>query len=114
MASRFVAGWLEDAADTYEECRKYISGYNAELLGGDIYRASSLFDKAEYHYEQACRMCPSRFAPLEGLMQTYISKADTVAANRIADIILKKDVKVQSYDVSRIKKIASEFINNQE
>lgn len=114
MASRFVAGRLEDAADTYEECRKYISGYNAELLGGDIYRASSLFDKAEYHYEQACRMCPSKFAPLEGLMQTYISKGDTVEANRIADIIIKKDVKILSYDVSRIKKSASDFISKHE
>ena len=52
-------------------------------------------------------MCPSRFAPLEGLHYIYDAIGDSVNKSRIADEITTKKVKVLSSDVIRIKKSAN-------
>ena len=105
----FVAYKMHDAKRAYRlmgECMKYRRGYNTELLVGDICRKLGYYDEAILHYDEASHMCPSRFAPLEGLHQVYDAVGDSVKKSRIADEIATKKVKVLSSDVIRIKRSA--------
>lgn len=105
----FVAYKMHDAKRAYRlmsECMNYRRGYNTELLAGDICRKLGYYDEAILHYDEANYMCPSRFAPLEGLHYVYDAIGDSVNKSRIADEITTKKVKVLSSDVIRIKKSA--------
>ena len=103
-AELYHAGLFGDAIKTAKECRKYWSGYNLELLTGDIYRKQGKYDNAIRNYRTASHMCPSRFAPLEGLYYSYLSKGDTAKAKDISKTISTKKMKVVSADALRIKK----------
>ena len=103
-AELYHAELFDDAIKTAKECRKYWSGYNLELLTGDIYRKLNQYDNAIQSYQMACNMCPSRFAPLEGLYYSYLSKGDTAKAKDISKTISTKKMKVVSADALRIKK----------
>lgn len=103
-AELYHAGLFDDAVKTAKECREYWSGYNLELLTGDIYRKLNQYDNAIQSYQMASNMCPSRFAPLEGLYYTYLNKGDTTNARNISNIISTKKMKVISVDALRIKK----------
>ena len=75
-----------------------------ELLAGDICRKLGYYNEAILHYDEASHMCPSRFAPLEGLHQAYDAVGDSLNKSRIADEIATKKVKVNSPDIIRIKR----------
>ncbi len=103
MAS-FKRGDLDRASRMIEECGKYRSGYNRELLAADICFYRKDYAEAAAHYELASRMCPVRFAPLEGLYKVHEATGDTLRRDEVARRIARKQVKVQSRDVKRIKK----------
>ncbi len=103
MAS-FKRGDLDRASRMIEECGKYRSGYNRELLAADICFYKKNYAEAAAHYELASRMCPVRFAPLEGLYKVHEATGDTLRRDEVARRIARKQVKVQSRDVKRIKK----------
>ena len=106
------AGRLEQAAQTTERCSRYMSSYNLELLRGDILRCLHQETQAMMHYRQAHRMCPVRFAPLEGMLSVYAARKGTCAeGDSLATMIIDKPVKVWSVDIERIKNKASEYLN---
>lgn len=96
---------LSQAHTEAMECRKMCSGYNLELLTGDIERHLGNTSQAIVHYETALTMCPSRFAPLQGLYLTYSDLGDTINLQRIVQRISKKPVKVMSPVVTEIKSL---------
>lgn len=102
-AELYHAGLFEDALNIAKECRGYWPSYNLELLSGDICRRMCKNDNAIMHYITAGHMCPSRFAPLEGLYYTYIAKGDTANAAEMSQVIASKSMKVVSQDALRIK-----------
>ena len=110
-AELYHAGLFDDAVKTAKECREYWSGYNLELLTGDIYQKLNQYDNAIQSYQTASYMCPSRFAPLEGLYYTYLNKGDTTKARNISKTISTKKMKVISADALRIKKETNTAIN---
>lgn len=95
---------LDRAKVVIDECGSLWSGYNRELLAGDIYYYREEYSDAIKHYEMANAMCPVRFAPLEGLYKVYGITGDEARRKEIADQIASKQVKVNSLDVMRIKK----------
>ena len=103
MAS-FKRGDLDRASRMIEECGKYRSGYNRELLAGDICFYRKDYAEAITHYELASRMCPVRFAPLEGLYKVHEATGDTLRRDEVAKGIAQKQVKAHSWDVERIKR----------
>ena len=105
-AEQFYAGCFASALETARECRVYWSSYNLELLTGDICRHSGRYEEAISHYLQAGNMCPVRFAPLEGLYHAYKDSGDTRKADSVSAVIRRKEVKVPSSDVVRIKEEA--------
>lgn len=67
---------LDKASQMIAECGQYWSGYNRELLAGDICYYMEEYPDAITHYEMAQDMCPVRFAPLEGLYKVYDAIGD--------------------------------------
>jgi len=101
----YRAGKFEEARSSALRCRESCSGYNLELLTGDIERHLRHGRSALRHYETALHMCPSRFAPLAGMYRTYADMGDSVAMRRVARRIALKPVKVMSPVVQEIKKL---------
>lgn len=57
---------------------------------------------------------PCRFEPLESMMTLYMEKGDTIWERKIAEIIITKPVKVQSFRVKQIKSLANHVLSNYE
>ena len=112
MVAQYKVSRLDEATNTYHQLRQYAYTYDMELLAGDAYRHKQLHAKALQHYETAMWMCPVRFAPLEGMMQTYRDSGDLLRADSIAQIILAKPVKVPSPQVEEIKRKAREGMSS--
>ena len=55
-------------------------------------------------------MCPVRFAPLSGLLQTYQQTGDTVKADSIAQAILNKPIKIPSSDINEMRAEAEKWL----
>lgn len=113
-AELFYAGRYEEALSTARECRALWPSYNLSLLTGDICRAAGKYGEAVRHYEQAHWMCPVRFAPLEGLYYAYKSGRQPDRADSVADVVVRKRIKVDSPDVQRIKKEILEDVRHGE
>ena len=94
---------LEKAKQMITECGQHWSGYNRELLAGDICYYRKEYSEAITHYKMAHAMCPVRFAPLEGLYKVYAATGDTLHQHEVATQIATKQIKVNSLDVMRIK-----------
>lgn len=94
---------LDKAKQMITECGQHWSGYNRELLAGDICYYRKEYSDAITHYEMAHHMCPVRFAPLEGLYKVYAATGDTLHQHEVATQIATKQIKVNSLDVMRIK-----------
>ena len=112
MFAQYKVSRLDEAIRTYLQLRQYADTYDMELLAGDTYRHKQLYAEALQHYETAMWMCPVRFAPLEGMMQTYRDNGDSFRADSIAQVILEKPVKVPSPQVEEIKRKAREDVVN--
>lgn len=106
MVAQYKVSRLDEAVSTYQQLRQYADTYDMELLVGDTYRHKQLHVEALQHYETAMNMCPVRFAPLEGMMQTYMDSGDVLRADSMAQVILSKPVKVPSPQVEEIKRKA--------
>ncbi len=94
---------LDRAKVVIDECGPLWSGYNRELLAGDICYYMEEYPDAITHYEMAQAMCPVRFAPLEGLYKVYDAIGDENPRKKVADQIATKQIKVNSLDIMRIK-----------
>lgn len=95
---------LDRAKVLIDECGPLWSGYNRELLAGDICYYMEEYPDAITHYEMAQAMCPVRFAPLEGLYKVYDAIGDENPRKKVADQIATKQIKVNSLDIMRIKR----------
>lgn len=109
-AKEYRRGRFENALQSVSECGKIMSGYNLELLAGDICRHLSRYEDAVSHYKNAANMCPCRFAPLEGLFCVYRSERDSINARTVAEQIVSKPVKVTNSNTTRIKLDAREYL----
>lgn len=102
MAS-FLAKDYDKAYSLIEKCGSYWNGYNRELLCGDICFNREDYSSAIKHYSMAKLMCPVRFAPLEGMYKVYAKVGNEKKKAFIAEEITKKDIKIYSSDIIRIK-----------
>ena len=112
MYAQYRVSQLDEVLGTYQQLRQYADTYDMELLIGDAYRHKQQHAEALQHYETAMWMCPVRFAPLEGMMQTYMDCGKTLRADSMAQVILSKPVKVPSPQVEEIKRKAKEAKEN--
>ena len=106
----YSMGHLDEARQTATECALYANGYNLQLLTGDICQMQGDFETAISHYQNAAHMCPVRFAPLSGMLQTYQQTGNTVKADSIAQTIIDKPVKIPSPDIDEMKAEAASLL----
>ncbi len=103
-------GQFEKAREYAGHCAESMSGYDLELLSGDICRHLGSCDDGVSHYKTAASMCPCRFAPLESLFCVYQESGDSVQAIAVSEQIVLKPVKVDNVHSTRIKKNARDYL----
>ncbi|MBQ7878926.1 MAG: O-antigen ligase family protein [Bacteroidaceae bacterium] len=84
------------------ECKKYSSGYDIEILLANSYMFIGDYTKSLEHYSMAHNMCPVRFIPLYKQFKIYKELGDTVNMKKTGNKILSKQVKIPSRKIDII------------
>ena len=92
------------------ECANFYNDIDLQLLLADNYTQLKQYPKAEKCFLLAHQMIPNRFIPLYRLALLYKEEGKIHEAHRIAEIIVKKKVKVESIDILTIKKEMTQLI----
>lgn len=106
------AGEYEKSIIILNQSMKMINDYETQILIADSYYATQNYYLAEKSYLLASEMCPNRFIPLYYLVKIYDITNQKEKANKLANIILHKSVKIKSNTISKIKLEMTERINN--
>lgn len=80
----------------------YINNYDIQLMLGENYMAQGLYREALAAFQLANDMCPNRFYPLYYSFEIY-KIIDPLRAREMAERLIRKVIKVDSYDVRRMK-----------
>lgn len=107
----FDTNHLNESLEIALKCREFWADYDLELLLGDICKQKRAFVEAEKYYRKASLMCPCRFIPLHKLFKLYHEIGDRENCHTVAKIINKKEVKIQSAIVRKIKDDVKKYIS---
>jgi len=105
-------GRYEESLAVTEECREGWNDYDVQMLLADNLENTGQIDQAIGAYQHALDMIPCRFEPLESMMTVYLENGDTLKAIMMAEKIIKKPVKVQSFRVEQIRSAATQLLMN--
>ena len=103
-------GRYEESLAVTEECREGWNDYDVQMLLADNLENTGQIDLAIGVYQHASDMIPCRFEPLESMMTLYMGGGDTLRAIKMAEEIINKPVKVQSFRVEQIKSTAKQLM----
>ena len=103
-------GRYEESLAITKECREGWNDYDVQLLLADNLKNTGQIDMAIDTYQHALHMIPCRFEPLENMMTLYWGQGDTLSAIKIAQEIVNKPMKVQSFRVEQIKSSALKLL----
>lgn len=81
----------------------FILAPDIEFRLGNAFLSVEEYDSAITRYENIHYMSPSKFRPLYYLAKVYYEQENFTKADSIADIIIKKEPKVYSAEVIRMK-----------
>ncbi len=84
--------------------KSYLTDIDTELLLADNYKQLNQYEDSEKCLKKASYMIPNRFIPLYNLLLLYEIKKDSINAKKVANEILNKQIKVDSYKVRQMKK----------
>jgi O-antigen polymerase len=79
---------------------------------GDSYKAMGLFKKAEEAYFKASYMVPSMYSPIYRLFKLYIETGQIMSANKTAQTIINKQIKVANSEVYYIREEAKLWLRD--
>lgn len=105
-------GRYEESLIITEECKLGWNDYDVQMLLADNLENTGQIDQAIGAYQHALDMIPCRFEPLESMMTVYLENGDTLKAIMMAEKIIKKPVKVQSFRVEQIRSAATQLLMN--
>lgn len=105
-------GRYEESLAVTKECRNGWNDYDVQMLLADNLENTGQIDLAIGAYQHALDMIPCRFEPLESMMTVYLENGDTLKAIMMAEEIIKKPVKVQSFRVEQISSAAKLLLTN--
>lgn len=103
-------GRYEESLAITEECKLGWNDYDVQMLLADNLENTGQIDDALDAYRHAENMIPCRFEPLESMMTLYLERGDTLRAIMMAEEIIDKPVKVQSFRVEQIKNAAKQLM----
>ena len=93
----------EEAIMVLVQAKHYLNTTIIETALGDAYKATGHYMKAEKAYNRAANMIPNRFYPHYLLAQLYKETGQTEKANRKANELLNKEIKVSSSAIRDMK-----------
>lgn len=105
----YIGEWNRSTA-ILKECANFYNDIDLQLQLADNYTELKQYHNAERCLILAHQMIPNRFIPLYRLAILYKEEGKIYEAHRIAEIIVKKPVKVVSVDVMTIKEEMVKFI----
>ncbi len=111
-AELYREGRFEESVRVLQNCVQVLNDEEVQLLLGMNYIALERWDSAETSLRLASRMCPNRFAPLVGLMRVFIASGRMEDATEMAEVIVTKEIKVASPQVSIFIDEARQLLNN--
>lgn len=103
-------GEFEKSTVILEECAKRLNDYDVQMLQADNYFQLKEYEYAEKHLRTANNMCPNRFQPLYKLHLIHKERNNLDEARILAEFIMEKPVKVNSYTIVRIKKEMDNYL----
>lgn len=106
----YIGEWGKSIA-LLKECANFYNDIDLQLQLADNYVHLKQYREAEKCLLLAHQMIPNRFIPLYRLAILFKEEGKIREANRIALIIVKKPVKVESIDVMTIKEEMKELLN---
>lgn len=107
-----VVGLYDKSMSICEECENMMSDYFLELLKADNLKHLKHYDEAKTCLQKASNMCPNRFTPLFELFKLYETTGESALMEKTGQALLKKDVKIHSNEIVRIKKYVETKLNN--
>jgi hypothetical protein len=99
-----TAGYPDESIKIALECERMLADYDLQMLLAENYRQLKRYREAEQRYQFASLMCPVKFAPLYELAKMYEESGDIHRAKLLAEQILKKQVKIHSTQIEKMKK----------
>lgn len=103
---------FEQSNNTLKHYNSYVIDYNSALLIADNHYSCREYDDAIIAYKNAYFMCPSKFIPLQGLLNTYHALGDTLNLRLTAKYIVNKPVKINSQLIEVIKAEAHTYLKS--
>lgn len=94
----------------FVEASHFMNDIDLQLQMADNYQKMKQYKEAEKCFLLAHQMIPNRFIPLYRLALLYQEEGKIQEARRTAKIIVKKQIKVESFDVAAIKAEMSKLI----
>lgn len=107
-----VVGLYDKSMSICEECENMMSDYFLELLKADNLKHLKHYDEAKTCLQKASNMCPNRFTPLFELFKLYETTGESALMEKTGQALLKKEVKIHSNEIVRIKKYVETKLNN--
>lgn len=96
-------GKYSESVHVLKTCRVYFNDMDLLLLLADNYFHLQMYREAESCLLLASEMCPVRFTPLYWLMRLYLSEGNNSKAIEYAKMIVKKPIKIDSFQVRNMK-----------
>lgn len=106
-----VAGKFDESIDILSECKVLFNDYDLQMILADNYQKTSDITNALEIYRNASYMIPARFLPLFRIFEIYKETGQNDLAQKWAEKILNKQVKIPSVTVSYIQNEAKSFLN---
>lgn len=108
------SNYLYKAEVMLKEALKYSNDSQVLNLLGLIYKKQNKNVLAEECFWRSHYRVPNRFTPLYHLMTLYYDTSQTKKAKELAEIILNKEIKIESMEISYMKNHARIIYNNKD
>ena len=96
-------GKYEQSNEILLDCCDYKNDTDVQLLFGDNFEKMNRVIYSEKHFYMASKMVPSKFFPLYRLVKLYENNNRIEEALNMANLILNKDIKIESSKIDIIK-----------
>ena len=107
----YIGDWKK-SNELMTECSKLYNDNDVQLILADNYQQLKQYEQAEQHLKLAYEMIPNRFIPLYRLVQLYKLQKREDDAQNLAKLIIRKPIKIPSYEIDAIKTEMKKIISS--
>lgn len=100
----------EESNRSLMQYNSYVTDYNSAILRADNFYNNGEYENAVNAYKKVSFMCPSKFIPLQGILNSYHALGDSSNLRLVAEEIIRKPIKIPSRQTSIIKSEAKTLL----